>query len=115
MIQHRRIVRRQQRIRHGHDLQDLKLGPTEPLNRLLPEETAQIVAMAKAEEYADLSHRILAVSAADKGLFHASFSSVYRVLKKEDLATALGSWRAHNNNSKAPVLKEFTGPNQRWC
>jgi len=115
MIQHRRIVRWQQRMRHGHGLQDRKPGPTEPLNRLLPEESAQIVAMAKAEEYADLSHRILAVTAADKGLFQASFSSVYRVLKREGLATARGSWRAHNGNSKAPVRKELTGPNQRWC
>ena len=71
--------------------------------------------MAKDEQYADLSHRILAVTAADKGLFQASFSTVYRVLRKEGLMTARGAWRGHNGHSKPPVRKELTGPNQRWC
>jgi transposase InsO family protein len=29
--------------------------------------------------------------------------------------TARGAWRGHNGNSKPPVRKELTGPNQRWC
>ena len=115
MVQYRRIVRWQQRIRRGRGLQDRKPGPTEPLHKLLPDETSQIVAMAKDEKYADLSHWILAVTAADQGLFQASFSSVYRVLKQEGLTTARGAWRGHNGNSKPPVRKELTGPNQRWC
>lgn len=93
MIQYRRIARWQQRIRRGRGLQDRRPGPTEPLHKLLPEETSQIVAMAKDEKYADLSHRILAVTAEDKGLFQASFSTVYRVLRKEGLTTARGAWR----------------------
>ena len=115
MVQYRRIVRWQQRIRRGRGLHDRKPGPTEPLHKLLPEETSQIVAMAKDEKYADLSHRILAVTAADQGLFQASFSSVYRVLKQQGLTTARGAWRGHNGNSKPPVRKELTGPNQRLC
>jgi putative transposase len=115
MVQYGRIVRWRRRVLHGAGLQDRKPGPTKPLHRLLPEETSQIVAMAKDEKYADLSHRILAVTAGDKGLFQASFSTVYRILKKEGLTTARGSWRGHNGNSKPPVRKELTGPNQRWC
>jgi putative transposase len=115
MIQYRRIVRWQQRVRIGRGLHDRRPGPTEPLHKLLPEETSQILAMAKDEQYADLSHRILAVTAADKGLFQASFSTVYRVLRKEGLMTARGAWRSHNGHSKPPVRKELTGPNQRWC
>ena len=65
MVQYRRIVRWQQRIRGGRGLHDRKPGPTDPLHKLLAEETSQIVAMAKDEKYADLSHRILAVTAAD--------------------------------------------------
>ncbi len=104
MIQYRRIVRWQQRVRRGRGLQDRRPGPTEPLHKLLPEETSQILAMAKDEQYADLSHRILAVTAADKGLFQASFSTVYRVLRKEGLMTARGAWRGHNGHSKPPVV-----------
>ena len=114
-IEQRRVVRWQQRVRQGQSLANLTPGPKEALHRLLPEEINQIVAMAKSEEYVDLSHRIMAVTAWDKGLFQASFSTVYRVLKERDLMTARSPGGAHNGNSKAPVRKDLTGPNQRWC
>ena len=114
-IQHRRIVRWQARSRQGQGLANLTPGPQEPLHRVLPEEIDQIMAMAKSQEYVDLSHRILAVTAWDKGLFQASFSTVYRVLKEQNLMSARGPGGAHNGNSKAPVRKDLTGPNQRWC
>ena len=114
-IEHRRIIRWQHRARQGEGLADLTPGPREPLHRMLPQEIDQIVAMARSQEYVDLSHRIMAVTACDKGLFQASFSTVYRVLKKQNLMTARGPGGAHNGNSKAPVRKDLTGPNQRWC
>jgi hypothetical protein len=51
----------------------------------------------------------------DQGLFQASFSTVYRILKERNLMTAPGPSRPHNGHSKAPVRKALTGPNQRWC
>jgi putative transposase len=74
-----------------------------------------IVTLAQRQEYVDLSHRILAVTAWDQGLFQASCSTVYRVLKERNLMTARGPGGAHNGNSKAPVRTELTGPNPRWC
>ena len=115
VIEHRRIIRWQQRARQGQSLMDLVPGPKEPLHRILPEEIDQLVAMARSPEYVDLSHRILAVTAWDKGLFQASFSTVYRVLKEQNLMTTRGPGGAHNGHSKAPVRKDLTGPNQRWC
>ena len=115
VIQHRRIVRWQQQARQGQSLANLTPGPREPLHRILPEEIDQIVAMAKSQEYVDLSHRIMAVTACDKGLFQASFSTVYRVLKEQNMMSARGPGGAHNGNSKAPVRKDLTGPNQQWC
>ena len=115
VIEHRRIVRWQQRARRGQGLTDLTPGPKEPWHRMLPEEIDQIVAMARSQEYVDLSHRILAVTAWDKGLFQASFSTVYRVLKEQNLMTTRGPGGVHNGHSKAPVRKDLTGPNQRWC
>lgn len=114
-IAHRRIVRWQQRARQGQSLVNCTPGPNEALHRVLPEEIDQIVAMASSEEYADLSHRILAVTAWDQGLFQASFSTVYRVLKQGNLMTARGPGGAHNGHSKAPLRKHLSGPNQRWC
>jgi putative transposase len=114
-IAHRRVIRWQKQARQGESLANLKPGSTEPLHRVLPEEIDRIVAMAKSQEYVDLSHRILAVTACDKGLFQASFSTVYRVLKERNMMTARGPGGAHNGNSKAPIRKDLSGPNQRWC
>lgn len=71
--------------------------------------------MAVKEEYADLSHRILAVTAWDLGIFFVSFSSVYRILLSADLMGPRGTHGPHNGRSLPPVRKELTGPNQRWC
>ena len=114
-IEYRRVVRWQLSARQGQSLVNLTPGSKEPTHRVLSEEIDQIVAMAKSQEYVDLSHRILAVTAWDKGLFQASFSTVYRILKEQNLMTARGPGGAHNGNSKAPVRKELSGPNQRWC
>ena len=114
-ISHRRIVRWQAHERQGLGLADGTPGPQEALHRLLPEEIERIAAMAKSQEYVDLSHRILAVTAGEKGLFFASFSSVYRVLKARNLMGARGHGGHHNGRSLVPVRKELTGPNQRWC
>jgi putative transposase len=114
-IEHRRVVRWQERARLGHSLANRTPGAKAPLHRVLAEEVERIVALAKSQEYVDLSHRILAITAGDKGLFQASFSTVYRVLKKRNLMTARGPGGTHNGNSKAPIRKELTGPNQRWC
>ncbi len=114
-IAHRRVVRWQQQARQAQSLANGSPGPKAAPHRLLPAEVDQIVALAKSQEYVDLSHRILAVTAGDKGLFQASFSTVYRILKAHNLMTARGPGGAHNGRSKAPVRKDLTGPNQRWC
>ncbi len=95
VIEHRRVVRRQQRARQGESLANRTPGPKDALHRVLPEEVEQIVAMARSGEYVDLSHRIMAVTACDKCLFQASFSTVYRVLKEQGLMTARGPGGAH--------------------
>ena len=115
MIAHRRVVRWQQQARQGQSLANLQPGPQDPLHRVLPAEIDQIVTLARQEEYVDLSHRLLAVTAWDQDLFQASFSTVYRVLKERNLMTARGPSRPHNGHSQPPVRKALTGPNQRWC
>ena len=77
----RRVGRWQAHVRQGVGLADAPPGPREALHRLRPEEIECITAMAQSQEYVDLSHRILAVTAWDQGRFFASFSTVYRVLK----------------------------------
>ena len=114
-IGRRRVVRWHGKKRNGQSLQNLKPGPKEPVHKLLPEEREAVLQMAKKEEYADLAHRILAVTAWDLGLFFVSFSSVYRILLSANLMTMRGVQRQHNGYSIPPVRKELTSPNQRWC
>jgi putative transposase len=115
IINRRRIVRWQSRLLQGISLEDAKPGPHAPLHRLLPIERQQVLDFAKQEEYVDLSHRILAVTAWEMNLFFVSFSTVYRILRDEGLMTQRGYHRRHNGRSMAPVRKELNKANQRWC
>jgi putative transposase len=114
-INRRRVVRWRTRRQEGQSLANLKPGPRQPGHRLLPEETEAVLMMAKKEQYADLSHRLLTVTAWDLKIFFMSFSSVYRILRSANLMTMRGAQRRHNGRSIPPVRKELTGPNQRWC
>jgi putative transposase len=111
----RRVVRWHWKEKKGQSLENLKPGPREPVHRLLPEEREAVLHMAKKEEYADLSHRILAVTAWDLNIFFASFSSVYRILRSAGMMTMRGIHTSHNGRSVPPARKKITGPNQRWC
>ncbi len=114
-INRRRVVRWRTRRQNGQSFENLKPGPRQPVHRLLPEETEAVLMMAKKEEYADLSHRLLTVTAWDLKIFFVSFSSVYRILCSANLMAMRGIQRQHNSRSIPPVRKKLTGPNQRWC
>ena len=114
-INRRRVVRWQSKTRNSFSLEDSKPGPREASHRLLPMERQQVLKLAKKEKYADLSHRILTVTAWDQNLFFMSFTTVYRILCSEGLMSQRGCCRPHNGRSVPPVRKELTGPNQRWC
>jgi len=110
-----RVVRWRTKEKQGQSLKNLKPGPRMPVHKLLPEEVNAVLQMAVKEEYADLSHRSLTVSAWDLKLFFVSFSSVYRILVLHNLMSMRGKQRHHNGKSLPPVRKELTGANQRWC
>ena len=113
-IERRRVVRWRRKEKNGQSLENLKPGPRYPVHSLLPAERMAVLYMAKKEEYADLSHRILAVTAWDLSIFFVSFSSVYRILRSARMITMRGIHKHHNGRSIPPVRKEITGPNQRW-
>ncbi|MFC1822465.1 transposase [Thermodesulfobacteriota bacterium] len=114
-ISRRRVTRWASARNRGEGLSNGKPGPKEPFHRLLDEERVAVVAAAKEESYVDLSHRTLAVTAWDEGLFFMSFSSVYRIMCSEGLMSMRGSSHSHNGRSLPPERKEITGANQRWC
>jgi len=114
-IERRRVTRWRRRQKDNEALSNLKPGPKAPVHRLLPAERTAVLEMARREEYADLGHRILTVMAWDLEVCFLSFSSVYRILRAHHLISMRGTQCRHHGGSQAPVRKELTGPNQRWC
>ncbi len=105
-IGRRRVDRWRKKWHEEGELDNRKPGPKDPVHRLLPIER---------DAYADLSHRILAVTALDLELFFLSFSSVYRILRSANLTSMRGIQRPHNGRSFPPARSWITGPNRRWC
>jgi transposase len=64
-------------------LQDKKGGSSIPWNKIMPEEEAMVLALARASP--ELSARQLALSVVDTNSSYVSESSVYRILKREGL------------------------------
>ena len=88
-----------------------KPGPKKAPHRLLDEERAKIVELAKDEAYVDLSHRQLSVLASETAQVQASASSFYRVMKQEQLM------EQRQRKPKTPQIKPEVkpdGPNQIW-
>jgi transposase InsO family protein len=111
-IDERRVLRWRKR---GGRLVDIKPGPAHAPHALLPEEKKAILAIAADEHYANDSHRVLAAKGADLDLFHASASSVYKVMHEQDLTADRTGRIAKSGRSTAPDRPEIDGPNQRWC
>jgi len=97
------------------DLADGKPGPVHASHALLPEEREAILEMARSEEYADDSHRILAAKGVDAGCFAASASSVYRVMRSAAMTMDRSGRAGRTGRSRKPDRPELTRPNQRWC
>lgn len=114
-IDRRRVVAWRQKKEKGIGLQNGKPGPKKALHALLCEEEKELLLMAKADEYADLPHRALAIKGGEMSRFFLSFSSVYRVLRRANLMGPRPGARSANGKSIAPKRDKLTGANQRWC
>jgi len=102
-----------ERWKAAHGGEDGRRGPeSTPANKLSKMERKRLLKMVNSPEYRDLSPKQIVPKLADKGLYLASESTVYRVLHEENLM-------AHRERSRPPVNnhpKELlaTAPNQVW-
>jgi putative transposase len=108
--------RRIQRWRNRQDdLDDHRSGPVNAPHALLPVEKDAILKIALHEDYIDDSHRVLAAKAADMGLFFASASSVYNVMRKNNLTADRTGKSNKNGSGTVPVRPVIDASNMRWC
>lgn len=93
--------------------EDQRRGPrTVPHNRLSDKERQEVIRVATSSEYRDLSPKQIVPRLADSGRYVASESTMYRVLREQDLVAHRGRQKPREPRS----LQEHaaTGPNQVW-
>ena len=81
--------------------------------KLTDEEEQELINLCCSKEYKDLNPYKIHASLLDKGIYIASISSFYRVLRKNSLINHRGNSRPAKKRTPPPERKA-TGPNQVW-
>ena len=84
-----------------------------PANRLSDEERQHLLAVANAPVHACMTPHQIVPKLADEGIFLASESTFYRVLKAAHQTRHRGRSKAPQR--RAPTTHRATGPNEVWC
>ena len=106
-----RTIERWRTVEGGGE--DHRRGPlTSPANSLTAGERERIVVLAASKEYRDLSPKQIVPTLADVGVYVASESSFYRVLRHEKQMEP--RTRARPATSKRPRTLVATAPRQVW-
>jgi putative transposase len=106
-------IRTFQRWHLQDDGADRRCGPRSgPSNKLAPAERQNIIEIANSPAFRDLSPKQIVPQLADQGVYVASESSFYRVLKADGLITHREPSRPAT--SRKPKEHVATGPCQVW-
>lgn len=98
-------------IRWRERVEDLRQGPlTPPSNKLTQEERDEVLKLCKSTEYVDLPPSKIVPDLADKGLYVASESTMYRILREEKLLAHRGKAKAPQHKKPEPLVAKR--PNQ---
>jgi len=84
-----------------------------PSNKLSADEREAVLAVANCEEFASLPPSQIVPTLLDRGVYLASESTMYRILKQEAQQHHRG--RAKKPSSRVVTTHCATGPNQVWC
>lgn len=94
--------------------QDQRKGPLSvPKNKLSDDERLAVINIANSPEFRDMSPKQIVPKLADKGLYLASESSFYRILRENKLANHRQSSKPSSKQHR-PKEKVATGPCQVW-
>jgi transposase InsO family protein len=84
----------------------------EPANKLSKHERQRILAVANSEEFAHMPPSQIVPALTDRGLYIASESSFYRVLREANQLAHRGKAKAPKHRRPTPL--KATAPNQLW-
>lgn len=106
-------LRTLQRWEKRIELADQRHGPSAlPAHKLSDFERAKILSIANSKEFSNLSPRQIVPKLADKGIYVASESSFYRVLKEHNQLKYRS--RLKPPKHRKPLPCSATNPNQIW-
>jgi len=106
-------VRTIQRWRNQGGGEDRRSGPlSEPANKLTQEERKQVLSVANSAKYRDLSPKQIVPRMADGGLYLASESTFYRLLR--EAGQLVHRERSRPATHQRPLERVATGPCQVW-
>lgn len=94
--------------------EDRRAGPkTSPANKLSPAEEKRVLETVNSPEFRDLSPKQLVPILADQGIYLASESTIYRILRRQDQVNHRSPAKPPSKRYR-PEEKVATGPNQVW-
>ena len=103
-----------QRWERGN-ITDKRKGSLKTVSRKLSEEERkQVISTACSVEFRDSNPYEIVAIIAEKGLYLASESTFYRILREEKMLVHRGNSRPAASNNRPPE-RAATGPNQVWC
>ncbi len=101
------------RWKKSNDLYDNRKGHTNINNRLTSSEKDEIISLCNNSEYCNLSPNQIVPKLADKGIYIASESSFYRILRDSKLLKHRRKSKKPSKEKK-PVSHTATNSNQVW-
>jgi transposase InsO family protein len=106
-----RTIQRWKQLSEGGE--DQRQGPkSNPGNQLAPKEREQVIQIVNSPEFRDKSPNQIVPTLVDQGVYVASESTMYRILREEKLnAHRLASKPPQHNKPREQVA---LGPNQVW-
>lgn len=106
-------MRTLQRWERAPEREDQRAGPLTPSPKQLTEsERARVIEVATSVKYRDLPPAQIVPRLADEGIYLASESSFYRILKAESLLNHRS--RSKPRRNLKPVFAVATAPNRVW-
>lgn len=106
-------IRTLQRWEQAETLEDGRRGPKNgPANALSVEERKQIISISSSPEYRDESPAQIVPKLADEGIYIASESSFYRVLRANQMLTHRGKAQGANRHRPEEIIA--SGANVAW-
>lgn len=106
-----RTVQRWRKGGGGTDKRTTNAHPT-PVNALSPAERSEVLRVMNTAEFRDLSPNQIVPQLADRGIYVASESTMYRILRAEGQLVHRG--RARPAEARPRPEHVATGPNQVW-